>query len=90
MSVGEPDQKSDDKIIDILNIEALKYENRFYADNGIKELQDSACRYMKNIYNIDNLTADNIIHGIGSKSILSILPTCFINPGVKNNNSYIW
>ena len=81
MSVGEPDQKADDKIIDILNTEARKPENRFYADNGIKEFQEAACRYMKNIYNIDNLTTNNIMHGIGSKSILSILPVCFINPG---------
>lgn len=81
MGVGEPDKMADESIIDVLNFEARKYENRFYADNGIIEFQKSACRYMNNVYNIDGLTTNNIMHGIGSKSILSILPMCFINPG---------
>ncbi|MBO3443679.1 aminotransferase class I/II-fold pyridoxal phosphate-dependent enzyme [Clostridium sp. CCUG 7971] len=81
MSVGEPDRMADESIVDILNFEARKPENRYYADNGIVEFQESACRYMHNVYNIDGLISDNIMHGIGSKSILSILPMCFINPG---------
>lgn len=81
MGVGEPDKMADESITDILNIEARKLENRFYADNGILEFQEAAARYMKNIYNIEHLTSSNIMHGIGSKSILATLPICFINPG---------
>ncbi|MGL4912398.1 MAG: LL-diaminopimelate aminotransferase [Romboutsia sp.] len=80
MGVGEPDQMADLSIIEILNNEASKKENRFYADNGIDEFQLSACEYLKNIYNLTNLTKDNVMHGIGSKSILAMLPFCFINP----------
>lgn len=36
---------------------------------------------MKNMYTIDNLTYKNVIHGIGSKSILAMIPIGFINPG---------
>lgn len=81
MGVGEPDKIADEGIIDVLNIEARKYENRFYADNGILEFQEAACRYMNNVYGINNLTSENIMHGIGSKSILAMLPIGFINPG---------
>ncbi len=81
MGVGEPDKMAHSSICDILNIESRKPENRYYADNGIIEFQESACRYLDNIYNIENIKTTNIMHGIGSKSILSMIPTCFINPG---------
>lgn len=80
MGVGEPDQMADLSIVDILNTEARKKENRFYADNGIDQFRESACNYLKNVYKLNNLTKDNIMHGIGSKSILAMLPFCFINP----------
>ena len=35
MGVGEPDWAADDKVVDMLSIEAGKPENRFYSDNGI-------------------------------------------------------
>lgn len=81
MGLGEPDKMADKSIADVLNIEARKPENRFYADNGILEFQEAACRYMKNVYKIDGLTSENVMHGIGSKSILSMIPVGFINPG---------
>ncbi|MEG1131827.1 MAG: LL-diaminopimelate aminotransferase [Romboutsia sp.] len=81
MGVGEPDKVAHSSIVDVLKYECDRPENRFYADNGILEFQEAACRYMKNVYNIDNLTVKNVMHGIGSKSILSILPLGFINPG---------
>ena len=81
MGVGEPDRIANDKVIDVLCKESYKNENRFYADNGILEFQEAACRFMKKVYNIDNLTSDNIMHGIGSKSILAMIPIGFINPG---------
>ena len=36
---------------------------------------------MKNVYHINNLTCKNVMHGIGSKSILAMIPIGFINPG---------
>ena len=81
MGVGEPDKIADTSIVDVLCRESHKNENRFYADNGILEFQEAACRFMKNVYDIDNLTCENIMHGIGSKSILAMIPIGFINPG---------
>ena len=81
MGVGEPDKMADMSLVNILSIEAGKSENRFYADNGILEFQEAACRYLKNIYNLDNILPENIVHGIGSKPVLAMLPMCFINPG---------
>ncbi len=82
LGVGEPDSGACKEIVKILYEEASKKENRFYADNGILEFQEAACNYMKNIYNVEGLDPKkNIVHGIGSKPILAILPICVINPG---------
>ena len=81
MGVGEPDKSADNLICDVLNEECRKSENRYYSDNGIKEFQEAACRYLNNVYGIDNISISNVMHGIGSKSILAMIPVCFINPG---------
>lgn len=82
MGVGEPDWPADQIVVDELAREAGKASNRWYADNGIPEFQEAAARYMNRIYGIENLDPqENIIHGIGSKPILAMLPICFINPG---------
>lgn len=82
LGVGEPDSGACKEIVKILYEEASKKENRFYADNGILEFQEAACNYMKNIYNVEGLDPKkNIVHGIGSKPILAMLPICIINPG---------
>ncbi|RDY26521.1 LL-diaminopimelate aminotransferase [Romboutsia weinsteinii] len=81
MGVGEPDKGADKVLCDILNIESRRPENRFYADNGILEFQEAACKYLKKMYNLTGITVDNVMHGIGSKSILAMLPLAFINPG---------
>ena len=81
MGVGEPDIGADSSVVELLSSEARKPENRFYADNGIEEFRVSALQYMKKVFNVGNLTTNNILHGIGSKPILSILPECFINEG---------
>lgn len=79
MGVGEPDLASDKSIVDVLTKEAGETENRFYADNGIAEFQNAAIKYMDKVFGVKNLTLKNVIHGIGSKPILAMLPTCFIN-----------
>lgn len=82
MGIGEPDLPADSEIVKILSDEAGKSENRWYADNGIKEFQDAAGKYLENIFGVHNIDpATEILHGIGAKSILSMIPQCFINPG---------
>lgn len=82
MGVGEPDEAADSSIVEVLNEEAGKSENRFYADNGIPEFGKAAAAYMEKIFGVKGLDPDkNILHGIGSKPILAMLPACFINPG---------
>lgn len=81
MGIGEPDLAADENVVDILKKEAGKLENRRYADNGIYEFKEAAVKYLKDIYKVDVDANNEIVHGIGAKSILSMLPTCFINPG---------
>jgi LL-diaminopimelate aminotransferase len=82
MGVGEPDWPADDLVVRSLAEEAGKPANRWYADNGIPEFQEAASAYLEKVYGIKGVVpADHIIHGIGSKPILAMLPVCFINPG---------
>lgn len=82
MGVGEPDKCADIGVINTLYKEAKKKENRQYADNGIEEYKEAAIKYMHEVYGVQNLNIDtNIVHGIGSKSILAMLPTTVINSG---------
>lgn len=82
MGVGEPDWPADSLVIKSLSEEAGKPENRWYADNGIPEFQEAAAHYLEKVYGLSGLVpSEHIIHGIGSKPVLAMLPICFINPG---------
>jgi LL-diaminopimelate aminotransferase len=82
MGVGEPDWPADNLVVKTLSEEAGNSENRWYADNGIFEFQEEAALYLEKVYGLSGLIpSENIIHGIGSKPILAMLPICFINPG---------
>lgn len=82
MGVGEPDEMADASIVSKLAEEAAKSENRGYADNGIPEFKQAAARYLKRVFNVEGLDADTeVLHSIGSKPALAMLPSCFINPG---------
>ena len=82
MGVGEPDEMAFPDCIEALHKAALKPENRGYADNGAKLFQDAAARWMKNVCGVEIANpSTQIIHSIGSKAALTILPACFINPG---------
>lgn len=82
MGVGEPDDMADASIVAKLAQEAAKRENRGYADNGIAEFKQAAVRYLKNVFGVEGLDADaEVLHSIGTKPALAMLPTCFINPG---------
>lgn len=82
MGVGEPDWPADPLVVETLAAEAGKPENRWYADNGIPEFQQEAARYLERVYGLSGIDPERqIIHGIGSKPILALLPLCFINRG---------
>ena len=82
LGVGEPDEPANSNIVSLLYQEAGKPENRFYSDNGIPEFREAAADYLAQIYNLKGVDPHkNILHGIGSKPILAMLPICLINPG---------
>nr|WP_235333811.1 LL-diaminopimelate aminotransferase [Pelosinus fermentans] len=82
LGVGEPDWMAEDDVVEILYNQAKLRENRGYTDNGIQEFKDAAVQYMENVYQVHGLnSANEVNHGIGSKSILALLPLAFINPG---------
>jgi LL-diaminopimelate aminotransferase len=82
MGVGEPDEMAFADCITALSAAAAKPENRGYADNGGNLFKEAAARWMANVCNVPGIDpAENVCHSIGSKSALSILPACFINPG---------
>jgi LL-diaminopimelate aminotransferase len=82
MGVGEPDEMALPQVVDALCSEARKRENRGYADNGDRMLKEAAARYLERVCQVPGINPDTeIIHSIGSKAALSILPAAFINPG---------
>ncbi len=82
LGVGEPDEKAFDVVIKTLQKEAEKHENRGYADNGIEEFKTAAASYMKNVFGVDGINPETeIVHSIGSKPALAMIPSAFINPG---------
>ncbi|MBO7521041.1 MAG: LL-diaminopimelate aminotransferase [Opitutales bacterium] len=81
MGVGEPDQMAFDCVVDALCAAAKKPENRGYADNGGKIFKQAAAKYMRKIFGASLDPETQIVHSMGSKAALSILPSCLINPG---------
>ena len=81
MGVGEPDDMAFPMVVQALAREAAKRENRFYADNGCAEFKEAVADYMRELYGVELDPATEINHSMGSKSALSLLPLCFINPG---------
>jgi LL-diaminopimelate aminotransferase len=80
--VGEPDEMAFPGVVQALRQEAAKPENRGYADNGIPEFKVAAARYLQKVYDVDHIDPETeVLHGIGSKPVLAMLPAVFINPG---------
>ncbi|MBI3398582.1 MAG: LL-diaminopimelate aminotransferase [Deltaproteobacteria bacterium] len=80
--VGEPDEMAFPMVVEALKIECAKPENRGYADNGIQELKDAVAKYMEKFYDVKGIDpAKEVLHSIGSKPALAMLPSAFINPG---------
>ncbi|HEY5913364.1 MAG TPA: LL-diaminopimelate aminotransferase, partial [Verrucomicrobiae bacterium] len=82
MGVGEPDEMAFPEVVDALGTEARKPENRGYADNGDDVLKRAAARYLERVCGVKGIDPEKeVIHSIGSKAALSILPAALINPG---------
>ncbi|CAM3314335.1 MULTISPECIES: LL-diaminopimelate aminotransferase [Saccharibacillus] len=82
MGVGEPDEMADAGIVAKLAEEAAKPENRGYADNGIPEFKAAAAQYLADVFKVEGIDPNTeIVHSIGSKPALAMLPSVFINPG---------
>jgi LL-diaminopimelate aminotransferase len=81
MGVGEPDEMAFPEVVAKLHEEARKLENRGYADNGDAVLKQAAARYLERVCGVKGIDPETeIIHSIGSKPALSILPAALINP----------
>jgi LL-diaminopimelate aminotransferase len=82
MGVGEPDEMAFSEVVKTLCVEARKPENRGYADNGDAVLKQAAARYLERVCGVPGINPETeILHSIGSKAALSILPAVLINPG---------
>ena len=82
MGVGEPDEMAFPEVVDALHQAACKPENRGYADNGDGALKLAAARYLERVCGVKGIDPETeVLHSIGSKAALSILPAAFINPG---------
>jgi len=82
LGVGEPDEMAFPEVAARLGEEARKPENRGYADNGDAVLKEAAARYLERVCGVKGIDPETeVIHSIGSKAALSLLPAALINPG---------
>ena len=82
MGVGEPDEMAFPEVVAKLHEEAQKPENRGYSDNGGQALKVAAANFLEKVCGVNGIDPDyEVLHSIGSKAALSILPAAFINPG---------
>ncbi len=79
--IGENDEMAAPSVRTVMKQEVDKLENRGYADNGIQEYKDAAAALMKREFNVEINPQNEVVHCIGSKPGLAILPVAFINPG---------
>jgi LL-diaminopimelate aminotransferase len=79
--IGENDEMAPLAVRQRMAAEIDKPENRGYADNGIAEFKEAVARFMQRNFDVKLNPATEVNHCIGSKTALSMLPACFINPG---------
>ncbi len=79
--IGENDSMADTKVREQMSKEIHRPENRGYMDNGTLDFKQAAARFMKRQFDVDLDPMTQVNHCIGSKTALSMLPACFINPG---------
>ncbi|MFM7071537.1 MAG: LL-diaminopimelate aminotransferase [Planctomycetota bacterium] len=79
--IGENDAMAPLPVRQRMADEINRPENRGYADNGIAAFKEAVARFMKRQFGVELDPVREINHCIGSKTALSMLPACFINPG---------
>lgn len=81
MGVGEPDEMAFPEVVEALYAASKNPENRGYADNGALPFKQAVADYMDAVFGVKMDAETEVMHSIGSKAALSILPNCFINKG---------
>ena len=79
--IGENDAPADEIVREVMAQEIHLQENRGYADNGIAEFKEAVARFMQRNFDVKLDATTEVNHCIGSKTALSMIPACFINPG---------
>jgi LL-diaminopimelate aminotransferase len=79
--IGENDGIAPEVVRRAMAEEINKPENRGYADNGPADFKEAVARFMQREYGVALDPASEVIHCIGSKPALAVLPAVFINPG---------
>ncbi len=79
--IGENDEMAPEPVRRRMADEINRPENRGYADNGIAEFKTAAAQFMQRNFGVELDPSREVNHCIGSKTALSMLPACFINPG---------
>lgn len=79
--IGENDAMAPESVRRVMAEEIGKPENRGYADNGPPMFKEAVARLMQREFGVTLDPVTEVNHCIGSKTALSILPACFINPG---------
>jgi LL-diaminopimelate aminotransferase len=82
LGVGEPDEMAFPQVVAKLAEEAAKAENRGYSDNGDDVLKIAAARYLDKVCGVPGIDPEKeVIHSIGSKAALTLLPAALVDPG---------
>lgn len=79
--IGENDAMAPESVRQRMVEEVNRVENRGYADNGIAAFKEAVARFMQRTFGVTLDATKEVNHCIGSKTALSMLPACFINPG---------
>lgn len=79
--IGENDAMAPASVRARMTEEINRPENRGYADNGVAAFKEAAARFMQRTFGVEIDPVREVNHCIGSKTALSMLPACFINPG---------
>lgn len=79
--VGEPDGAPMPRVVEELHQAALSPKNHGYAYNGPNAFKEAVASYMDNVFGVELDPKNEIVHCIGTKGALAMLPALFINEG---------
>ena len=80
--VGEPDAHAPAPIVERMQRLVADPECRGYADNGVDAFKQAAATYMERVFGVERVDpATEVLHCVGAKTALSMLPATLINPG---------